>query len=441
LIRLEPWLLLAALPFLMFPQRFTALLLPLLALPWLARKVTQGRFTARTPMDAPLLILLLMLPISLWVSVDVQRSLPKFYGIMLGFAVFYGLVNHVRRPDQACMVGLGLALAGLGVSALALLGANWLGGKLFALPQVYQRLPRLVSGVPGSPPGGFNPNEVGAALCLFIPFVASLLFLGFPQPQNAGTAQPMLDHALIPAGARRWVLLGLLALNLLVMAGTLALTQSRSAFLGIGVALLVLASFRHRWLWPALLLTVLVGALAWRYLGTERISSSFLAVGSERNVSARFEIWQRALYMIQDFPYTGVGLNTFPLVANTLYPLFSLAPEQVLQLAHAHNAFLQVAVDLGLPGLVAYLALLLGFGAAWWTAYRRFAPGPLRALSVGLLCAFVAYHVYGLTDCITLGAKPGVAIWAMGGLMAALANLAVAERLPAANGAGREHVE
>jgi putative inorganic carbon (HCO3(-)) transporter len=420
---LEPWLLLAALPFLMFPQRFTALLLPLLALPWLARKRTQGRFTARTPMDGPILVLLLMLPIALWVSVDVQRSLLKFYGIILGFAVFYGLVNHVRRPAQAWMVGLGLALAGLAVSALALLGANWRGGKLFALPQLYGRLPRLVSGVPGSPPGGFNPNEVGAALCLFIPFVASWLFLGFPQSQTAGTVQPMPDHALIPAGARRWVLFGLLALVLLVMAGTLALTQSRSAYLGISVALVVLASFRRRWLWLALLLAVLVGAVAWRYLGTERILSSFQALGSERNIGARLEIWQRALYMIQDFPYTGVGLNTFPLVASTLYPLFSLAPERVLQLTHAHNAFLQVAADLGIPGLVGYVALLLGFGAAWWTAYRRFAPGPLRALSVGLLCAIVAHHVYGLTDCITLGAKPGVAIWAMLGLMAALANL------------------
>ncbi len=449
---MEPWLLLAATPFLMFPNRFTPALVALLALPWLARRLTQGHFTARTPMDWPILILLVMLPVSLWASVDVQRSMPKLYGIILGVAVFYGIVNGVRGEREAWIVAAGLALAGLGVSALALLGTNW------ASPQVQQYLSPLVSRAPASMHGRFNPNEVGAALCLFIPFVASLLFLGFPRSQGTGAVHLVMDvsssrtavetlqcnvstagaalqlpqepsgaadHVTMPGGARRRVLSALLALALLVMVGTLILSQSRSAFVGIIVALLVLASFRRRWVWLVVTVALLVGALVALCLRPEQIQSLIVALYSDRNVTARFEIWQRALWMIQDFPYTGVGLNTYSLVANALYPFFSIAPERVLQLTHAHNAFLQVAVDLGIPGLVAYLSLLLGFGAAWRTAYRHFPAGRLRALSVGLLCGIVGYHVYGLTDCITLGAKPGVAIWAMLGLMAALANLSL----------------
>jgi putative inorganic carbon (HCO3(-)) transporter len=417
--RAEPWLLLALAPFLMFPSRFTPWLVPLLALPWLARKFAQGRFTARTPMDGPVLILLLMLPVSVRASMDVQRSLPKLYGILLGIAVFYAIVNHVQRPSQAWRVGLAIALGGLAVSALALVGTEWPATGGVPLPPAYRHLPRVITERAGSLSVGFNANEVAAVLCLFIPLLASLLFLGSSGRSRAPIAAPAAEGDIpMPWPARRWLLPGLLA-----MLGMLILSESRSGLLGVGAALLVLASFRRRWLWPALLLALLAGALAWHYLGPQQILDSILAVGAERNVRTRFEIWQRALYMIQDFPYTGVGLNTFSLTANLLYPFLSTPPQEVLQLTHAHNAFLQVAVDVGLPGLVAYLALLIGFGVTWRTAYRHLASGPLRALSVGLLCSMVAYHVYGLTDCITLGAKPGVAIWAMLGLMAALANL------------------
>ena len=38
---------------------------------------------------------------------------------------------------------------------------------------------------------------------------------------------------------------------------------------------------------------------------------------------------------------------------------------------HAHNIFLQVALDLGVPGLVAFLWLLFGVGHAAFKAFRR----------------------------------------------------------------------
>jgi putative inorganic carbon (HCO3(-)) transporter len=276
----------------------------------------------------------------------------------------------------------------------------------------------------GSLSPGFNPNEVGGTLTFFIPLVASLLSLGFFGSRKAGTTLTVMgDDVPITWRARGWLLPGLLAAGLVFMGGTLILTQSRSAFLGIGAALLVLMGFRRSWFGTTLALLAVVGACY--YFGPQEILNSTLAVGSDTSTSSRFEVWQRALYMIGDFAYTGVGLNGFSTTANVLYPLFTLPPERVLQITHAHNVFLQVAVDLGIPGLVAYLSLLLGFGAAWWTAYRHFAPGPLRAVSVGLLCGMVAYHIYGITDCITLGAKPGVALWAMMGLMVALVNLSL----------------
>jgi putative inorganic carbon (HCO3(-)) transporter len=421
--KMEPGLLLALTPLLMFPNRLTPMLAPLLVLPWLGRRLDRGQSSARTPMDWAVWAMLAMLPVSLWVSPDVHRSLPKFYGILLGIAVYHGVANFVRSERQAWIVAALLGFAGPAVALLALAGTDWRVYKFPALSTVYQSLPRLVSRLPGLPQGGLNPNEVGAALSLFIPFGASLVLLAFSSPQGTVLKRSVPPTNALLLGRRRWVLLVLLLWAVVLMAATLLLSQSRSALVGVSVALLALAVLERRWLYQALALGLLGGALVWRRMGSEGILLGILQPPGLR--PSRTEIWLRALQMIQDSLITGVGLNCFPVVAIASYPFVGVSQEEVLRLTHAHNAFLQVAVDLGVPGLVAYLALLMAFGAAWWVSYQRFAHSPLRAVSSGLFCGMLAYHVYGITDCITLGAKPGLFIWLMLGLMAALANLSL----------------
>ena len=123
------------------------------------------------------------------------------------------------------------------------------------------------------------------------------------------------------------------------------------------------------------------------------------------------------MYGIQDFPYTGCGLGTFRRVVHILYPLFLVAPD--VDIGHAHNLFLQVALDLGVPGLIAYVALLVIAAAMCWQVYHQRA-GPERALALGLGGGLLAQHVYGLTDAVALGAKHGVALWMLLGLVVAL---------------------
>jgi len=122
--------------------------------------------------------------------------------------------------------------------------------------------------------------------------------------------------------------------------------------------------------------------------------------------------------MIQDFSFTGVGMGSFGRVADLLYPFFLAPPGQI---PHAHNLFLQVAGDLGIPGLLAWLAVLLAVMAAAWQVYRsgqRHHHGSLRAaLGAGLLASQVALMVHGLTDATVWGmTKPAVVVWAMWGL-------------------------
>jgi len=138
-------------------------------------------------------------------------------------------------------------------------------------------------------------------------------------------------------------------------------------------------------------------------------------------------LWSRAVYTIRDFPLTGCGLGAFRQVVNVLYP-FSTSTSGT-DIAHAHNVFLQVALDLGLPGLIAYLA---STGIALWIGWRvgcsprtgsAFPTGERGEfcwLGQGIVGGLVAFHVYGLTDTVALGAKPGPALWMLLGLAAAL---------------------
>jgi len=100
-------------------------------------------------------------------------------------------------------------------------------------------------------------------------------------------------------------------------------------------------------------------------------------------------------------------------------PLLSIIPAGV-QVTHAHNELLQVAVDLGIPGLVGYVALLTTFALTAWQAYHALDDRWLQALIMGLACGMLAHQVFGLTDAFLLGTKPGVVMWVFMGLIAAL---------------------
>jgi putative inorganic carbon (HCO3(-)) transporter len=133
---------------------------------------------------------------------------------------------------------------------------------------------------------------------------------------------------------------------------------------------------------------------------------------------------------MQDFPITGMGLGMFRYVMPVLYPLFTVSPES--DLGHAHNEWLQAGVDLGVTGLVIFLAVQ---GLGLWLAYRGFqsaASVPLRWMMAGTLAGLAAHSVFGLTDAVALGAKPGIFFWVLLALTAGMARLewpATADRI------------
>ncbi len=156
------------------------------------------------------------------------------------------------------------------------------------------------------------------------------------------------------------------------------------------------------------------------------------------SLASRLEIWPRAIYGVQDFPFTGMGMNTFREVIHVLYPSFTIPPD--IDIAHAHNEFLQAALDLGIPGLIAFSSIyiisfwmlvkvwksLSGEGTGRRTSEERTAciisedTVLKRALVLGLGGGLFGHMIFGMTDAISLGAKPGIFYWILLGLIAGL---------------------
>jgi putative inorganic carbon (HCO3(-)) transporter len=417
----ELWFLAVPIALLILPHRLAPWGLIVISLLWPIRWLARRHVTVRTPVDVYVLGLLVMIPVALYASVDLARSRIILYQILAGVALFYGLVNALRSERDVWRMAFLLVLGGGGVALIAPLGTTWHMAKLFNLPGIYQRFPRLL-------PDLIHPNVLAGALVLIIPIGISLL-LG-PRWSNlsrgGSCTRPGRPQGIAPTTGFEYTRQNLslrlaLGLVLALMLVITALTQSRGAYLALAVGTLLLAVAVNRWFLILGLVAGLGLAAAIQRVGMDTLADLLLTTSALQGRAGRQEVWSRAMFMIQDFPYTGIGLGTFGKVVPVMYPLFLAGPDA--DVPHAHNLFLQVAVDLGLPGLVAFTALFGGALIAAWKAYRAYGArreaGP-RSLALGLLVSLLIMGIHGLTDAVTWGTKPAVIPWCIMGLTMAL---------------------
>lgn len=411
--------LLAVTPWLLFPGGWRNVALIVLPLLWIGNRIVTGHFIPRTPYDVIILGLLVMVLVSLYATYDIAVSLPKITGVLLGVSAFYVVVGFINAPKQLYQV-LIVVLLGVAIFlGVVFVGSSW-GSKIAVLQQLSARLPSLLRGLPGADTG-FHPAEVGGTLTWLI-FIPAAVAIGLWVQRRS---------------RRVWIWLIGLGVLTGVLLLALLLTQSRSAWLGVAAGAVVLLWLLGRWgrvvlgVGVAIVLIGVALGVPGRLMSNGRPSSAAVTDQAvfDPSLVDRTEIWSRAIYGLQDFPFTGMGLGTFRYVLPVLYPLFSVSPD--VDLGHAHNEWLQAGVDLGLAGLIAFVALQ---GLSVVLAYRAFRmtwPVMVRWLMAGVLAGLVAHSIYGLTDAVALGAKPGVFVWILLGLSAAVWRLGMARSFPA----------
>jgi O-antigen ligase len=131
-------------------------------------------------------------------------------------------------------------------------------------------------------------------------------------------------------------------------------------------------------------------------------------------------LWAAALMAINDFAFTGVGFAAFQEVALLLYPL-TIPPTYYF--GHAHNFWLQGAVDFGIPGLVAILAIYMAVVVQWVVLWKDVRSPLERGVAVGFMGSLIAQSIFSLTDAIAMGSTPNLLFWYLFALILAAANL------------------
>src|SRR5207248_11204226 len=112
--------------------------------------------------------------------------------------------------------------------------------------------------------------------------------------------------------------------------------------------------------------------------------------GDKQAQDARLVVWKAALRMIEKHPLIGVGMHNFK---SRVLEYEDEAPEQQV-LSLAHNSYLEITAEMGIPALLVYLGLFAsGFGALERGRRRalRRGLGDLASTAVGLQAGLRSY--------------------------------------------------
>jgi O-antigen ligase len=160
---------------------------------------------------------------------------------------------------------------------------------------------------------------------------------------------------------------------------------ARSAQIGAAASAGVLGLDRpRRERWRIVLLLTAAAAMT---LGTPEIRGRFLGSLTGQGEETRLNLWQSSLRGIADRPLLGWGVGNF----DRMLEVHEVEGFYMVR-GHAHNDFLMHAVNAGLLGLIAALALLLQLIRLLWRARA----GPFGWIALAAAASLVGLSVGGL---------------------------------------------
>jgi putative inorganic carbon (HCO3(-)) transporter len=397
-------LLLVLLPIIGLGRPEHAWVLLLLPVVWIIGWRVDRKVLPETPLNIPLLLISLSIFISLFATYDLRVSYPNIAELLYGLAVYWWLARKITTKRSWRTAVITFTLWGACIGVVALLGASW-PNKLPLLGSLASRLPQQLIVFPRDEGGGIHPNGVAGTLLWMVPL--SLSITPSIWMETVHTKQNQLLVRLVVA---IFFTLGVVLFPLTL----LLLSQSRGGLLGLAVAgaLLIIRAIPKRLRWLIFLFSIVaIVAILLLWINSEatrQYQELYPRALSKDTLEWRRIVWSKAFMGIADFPLTGMGMNVFHKAFHVLYPTALISP--IVDISNAHNLFLQVALDLGLPGLVGYIALWIGVFIMIRNSLKyedidtSFSFD--RAAWIGLAAALLGFLVWGITDAVPLGTPP-----------------------------------
>lgn len=234
-----------------------------------------------------------------------------------------------------------------------------------------------------------NPNLFGAYLLVII----SIL-----------TAFTLRERAV-----KKRTVFAVILLSLLLC---LALTYSRGAWVSLAAIVLGLTLFYDKRFGLLFLLVPVVLAF---YHGqvVERFLSLFS--GEDTSVDLRFALWESTMAMIEEHPLLGVGWGAYFLA----YPDYNFfIQEEGVLIFHAHNMYLNMLAEVGIPGGMAFLLAFFAQGILCWRNYRHGNDSFTKSMGLGGVLMVMGLSVISMGDHVLFSRSVSFCFWSLSALCA-----------------------
>jgi O-antigen ligase len=378
-------------------------------LPWPAR-LLNGRFPlSRTPYDWLVLLFLIMAFVGTWTAYNHHAAWSKFWLIVGAVLLFYALA--AQPPENVWPVWTATGILGALIAFTFLLTYDWSGtpAKFFAL----RRLQETWSAVRpqlATERTGLLPNEAGGLMAMLAPALAASAVYWLRQ--------------------RKWLPLSIAVIGGAVLVAGLLMSASRGAWLALagglvvwllwytsGISVQSYLTRRRLFLLLLATLTLVIIAVIYLFLGGPAGVAQMLPGPNRVN---RLYLNRDTVNLIADYVITGSGLDTFP----GQYSQYSqITP--VFLFDYAHNLYLDVALELGLGGLIILLAI---FGLTFWllvgSEFADLHVGDNEPLRGSLLAGLFVILFHGFVDDPLFASRGLLLLFVFSGISTAITHYA-----------------
>jgi len=138
----------------------------------------------------------------------------------------------------------------------------------------------------------------------------------------------------------------------------------------------------------------------------------------EQSIVERYFLWDRAINVIKAKPLTGTGINTYA-VAHSKY---DTTENWRVRDYYAHNGYLQLAAETGIPSLACFLLFLLFFYVRGLKVITQLRGDPRVYAHLGILTGLLVFLIFALADTQLHSAQPIMTFWFLAGILIAYQN-------------------
>ncbi len=243
-----------------------------------------------------------------------------------------------------------------------------------------------------------NPNNYAEYIVMTLPFYAAAFF---------NTRRDLGKLAV----------LGLALLPLL----NLFMTSSRSSWLGFAGAVFVFMFLINRKIIPLILFA---GILAYPVLPSS-IRERLATIGRDSSSKYRVNIWKGSFRILSDFWPTGIGLGPQPFMR-----LFKRYSTFVDLPAHSHMLPLQIWIETGIAGFIAFYWFLAGLVKRSFSAIFGGRDKYLRYVIASAVSAIAGLMAIGMFEYVWFYPRIQGIFWIVAGILIVSVNLAEVEEQP-----------